>query len=270
MNHGSSAADLVLATDAITMRFGGLTAVERFSAEIRAGELVGLIGPNGAGKTTVFNMITGIYVPTENRIRFWGRDITGMRPDRITALGIARTFQNIRLLENLTVLDNVLVARHLKLRAGWLEAAFRLPRYRREETGMREHARELLALTELADVSGERAGSLPYGKQRHLEIARALATEPKLLLLDEPAAGMNPHETTNLMLFIQQLRRDTGITILLIEHDMRFVMGICERMYVLDHGVTIAAGTPGEMQGDGRVIDAYLGGSGDANCRETV
>jgi branched-chain amino acid transport system ATP-binding protein len=254
----------LIETDGITMRFGGLVAVSDFSVAIAEGELVGLIGPNGSGKTTVFNMITGIYRPTENHIRFLGRDITGERPDHITALGIARTFQNIRLLNNLSVLDNVMIAHHVRLRSSPWEAVFRLPRYVRQEREMRDDSEHLLELVDLHGVRDVPAGSLPYGRQRRLEIARAIATQPKLLLLDEPAAGMNPQETSELMAFIQRIRSQFDLTVFLIEHDMKVIMGICERILVLDYGVTIAQGSPEEIQGNARVIEAYLGTAWDS------
>lgn len=258
----------LLETDGITMRFGGLVAVDDFRVAIDEGELVGLIGPNGSGKTTVFNMITGIYRPTENRVRFLGRDITCERPDRITALGIARTFQNIRLLSNLSVLDNVMIAYHVRLRSSPWEAVFRLPRYVREEREMRDDSERLLELVDLHTVRDAPAGSLPYGRQRRLEIARAIATRPKLLLLDEPAAGMNPQETGELMAFIQRIQSQFDLTVFIIEHDMKVIMGICERILVLDYGVTIAHGSPEEIRGNARVIEAYLGTAWDSRGAE--
>ena len=243
----------------LTMRFGGLTAVSGFNVALEAGEIVGLIGPNGAGKTTVFNMISGYHVPAAGRILLDGATLNGMRANRIARLGIARTFQNIRLFPDLTALENVMLAYHGRLKSSVLEAVLRAPRYRREEKVMRDGALKLLAEVGLADSAMERSASLPYGKQRKLEIARALGIGPKLLLLDEPAAGMNPSETAELLEMVLKLRRDFGLTVLLIEHDMRFVMQICERIIVLEYGITIADGTPQEIQGDERVISAYLG-----------
>ncbi|NLL42143.1 MAG: ABC transporter ATP-binding protein [Firmicutes bacterium] len=251
----------ILQAEQITMQFGGLTAVKDFCLDLKQGELAGLIGPNGAGKTTIFNMITGFYKPTSGRIYFGGRDITGLRPDKVVGLGIARTFQNIRLLANLSVLDNVMIGRHLHLskHTTFVEGVLRLPRYRREEESMYDQAIRLLKAVGLEDVKGEKAGSLPYGQQRRLEIARALATTPQLLLLDEPAAGMNPNETKDLIEFIARIRDEFDLTILLIEHDMKVVMGVCERILVLDHGITISEGTPEVVQNDEKVITAYLG-----------
>jgi len=249
----------LLSLQSVTMRFGGLVAVSDFDLDLPAGALWGLIGPNGAGKTTVFNIITGVYRPTSGRVVFAGHDIVGTRPDLVTRLGIARTFQNIRLFDRLSVLDNVLVARHLRRGSTVAEAVLGLPRYSREAREMRDQSMDLLRSLGLEAVRDEYAGSLPYGQQRRVEIARALATEPRLLLLDEPAAGMNPYESGELTDFVGAVRERYRLTILLIEHQMRVVMRICERIVVLDHGVTIAQGTPEEVRADERVIQAYLG-----------
>ncbi|GAB6086305.1 ABC transporter ATP-binding protein [Alkaliphilus crotonatoxidans] len=253
-----------LKTEKVTMKFGGLTAVKDFNLELNQGEIVALIGPNGAGKTTAFNTITGVYRPTEGKVLLGEDDITGLRPDQITKKGLARTFQNIRLFKELTVLDNVLIGNHLHLKAGLLGATLGLPRYRREERIMLEKSHNLLDKVGLIQYKNEKATSLSYGLQRRLEIARALATEPQILLLDEPAAGMNPKETDDLTEFIQQIREEFHLTIFMIEHHMQVVMGISDRIYVFDHGVTIAQGSPYEIQNNEKVIEAYLGVSEDA------
>jgi branched-chain amino acid transport system ATP-binding protein len=249
----------LLETRELTQRFGGLTAVAGLNLRVPADGLVGLIGPNGAGKTTVFNLVTGVYKPTEGEILFGGDPIAGMEPSRIHARGIARTFQNIRLFSDLSVLDNVRIAHHARTRYGLVGALLRTPGLRREEERVIEESLALLRTLGLESSAGEKARHLPYGQQRRLEIARALASRPRLLLLDEPAAGMNPHEVGELMEFIARIRREFGLTILLIEHQMKLVMGICERITVLDFGATIAEGTPEEVRADPRVLAAYLG-----------
>lgn len=239
--------------------FGGLRAVSNFEMEIAAGELVGLIGPNGAGKTTAFNLLTGVYEPTEGQIEFNGQSIVGLKPYQITQRGIARTFQNIRLFSDLTVLDNVKIAYHFHVKYGLLSSFFRTSSYHNEEAEIAEKAIRFLEIFQLADKKDEIAKNLPYGEQRRLEIARALAAQPQLLLLDEPAAGMNPQETHHLMEMIRWIKNEFKLTILLIEHDMSLVMGVCERIYVLDYGTIIAQGTPSEIKSNPRVIEAYLG-----------
>lgn len=251
--------EIILQAKEITMRFGGLTAVDKFSASIGRGSIVGLIGPNGAGKTTCFNMITGFYRPTEGRIFSKGKEITGAPPHKVCRSGIARTFQNIRLFTHETVLENVMIGCHLRQKTSWWQAMCYLPSSIREERALIARSLELLEVVDLSEFADEKANSLPYGAQRRLEIARALATQPHFLLLDEPAAGMNPQETQELMAFIRQIRDQFDLTIMLIEHDMKVVMGICEHIWVLDYGAAIAEGSPDEIKSNPRVIEAYLG-----------
>lgn len=253
------AGEVMLKTEGVTMQFGGLTAVKDFNLILEKGQITALIGPNGAGKTTAFNMITGVYAPTKGRVHFKGKDITGLKPDAITRLGIARTFQNIRLFRDLTVYENVLIGNHLRIKSNVLTATANLPGYRKEEIHFREKTEALLKRVGLWDLRAEKAGSLPYGKQRRLEIARALATEPEILLLDEPAAGMNPKETEDLTEFIREIRDEFKLTIFMIEHHMQVVMGISDKIYVFDYGTTIAEGTAKDIQNNQRVIVAYLG-----------
>lgn len=250
----------ILLAENVSEVFGGLKAVSDFNLRLNRGELVGLIGPNGAGKTTVFNMLTGVYQPTSGNISFQGRSIVGLKPYQVTQRGIARTFQNIRLFSELTVLENVKIAFHYHVKYGLIESVLRIGRYFREEKAIEEESFKLLKIFHLEDKANEVAKNLPYGAQRRLEIARALAAKPKLLLLDEPAAGMNPQETKELMDMIRWIRHEFGLTILLIEHDMSLVMGICERIYVLEYGEVIAQGTPDEIKQNPEVIRAYLGG----------
>jgi branched-chain amino acid transport system ATP-binding protein len=248
----------VLVVDDVTLRFGGLVALYHVSFEIREGEILGLIGPNGAGKTTCFNVTTGVYQPTSGEVRFKGRRLTGMKRHKITQLGIARTFQNIRLFRTMTALENVLVGTDAQHKSGLASALFRLPRHRSEESQGHDRAMELLAFMGLRGKADELAVNLSYGDQRRLEIARAMATEPKLLCLDEPAAGFNPAEKKKLMELIRRVR-DQGYTVLLIEHDMRLVMGVTDRIVVLEFGQKIAEGTPAEIRDNPAVIAAYLG-----------
>lgn len=283
--HDNSRRESILCLENITMQFGGIVSVNNFSMEINKGEIVSLIGPNGAGKTTTFNVITGVYAPTNGAVYFKDEKIiencpkgkmknlyagehkdkykntVEKTPDQITKLGVARTFQNIRLFKELSVLENVLIAKHMRQKANIFTATFRMNH--NEEKQNREECLRLLEILGLADLKDEVASSLPYGKQRRLEIARALATKPELLLLDEPAAGMNPQETLELSEFIRRIKDDFKLSIFLIEHHMNLVMDISDRIYVIDFGKEIAAGTPAEIQNNPRVIEAYLGVSGD-------
>ena len=262
MSAVASSPDNLLVAEKVRKEFGGLVATDDIDFSIPRGSIVALIGPNGAGKTTFFNQITGVYRPTSGSIVFDGKEVVGKPPHAIVELGIGRTFQNIRLFAQMTALENVLVGMHCRLRGGILGSIVRTPRVRREEREARERARELLVYCGLPRRHEEYAGTLPYGDQRRLEVARALATLPKLLLLDEPTAGMNPNESARLTEFMNTLRDERGLTILLIEHDMKVVMGVSEHITVLDHGEKIAEGLPQEIRDNDRVIEAYLGTQG--------
>jgi branched-chain amino acid transport system ATP-binding protein len=255
---------LLLEAKDLTMRFGGLTAVSNFNLNMEKGDMVGLIGPNGAGKSTVFNMLCGFYKPTEGKVSFEGRDITGMKPHLVSSLGLVRVFQNGRLFKSMNVLENMMVSKHMRLKSSTMGAILRTKLYNQEEKAALDESINLLEQLGLTHLMYEQAGQLPFGIQRKLEVARALSTHPKLILLDEPATGLNIEETNDMMDFVIKLRKDFGLTIFLIEHTMRVVMGLCPNIIVIDHGETISVGCPDDVRKDQKVVEAYLGVDEDA------
>lgn len=259
-----------LVTKGVIKKFGGLTAVQDVDFVLEPRMIGAIIGPNGAGKTTFFNIMTGIYIPDGGTVTFYGKSLVGLRPDQVNAAGISRTFQNIRLFNNMTVLENIMVGMHARLRINLLDTLFRLPRFNSQEVDVRRKAGKILEFTNLEDKANEIARNLPYGDQRRLEIGRALASDPKLILLDEPTAGMNPQETSEAMALFRRVRDELGVTVLLIEHDMRVVMGISERVTVLDHGQKIAEGTPDEVRRNTQVVEAYLGRGGAGSAGDKL
>lgn len=252
----------LLSVEHLSIAFGGIVALDRLSLQVPRGALISVIGPNGAGKTTLFNCVTGLYRPDQGLIRLGGRDVVGMKPDAIARLGVARTFQNVELFLRMTALENVLLGRHLHFRAGFFDAAFSTFRWRRDEVRHREHAERILDFLDLQEARARRVGDLPLGRQRLVELGRALATDPTLLLLDEPSSGMTAEEKADLVFRIKDIREEMGITVILVEHDLKLVMGISDWIAVLDHGVKIAQGSPDEIQAHAEVIHAYLGEPG--------